>query len=57
MPSLKPVVLITGASSGIGAGFAEMFAAKGHEVFLVARRQQRLETLANAIIKAGGKRA
>ena len=55
MPSLKPVVLITGASSGIGAGFAEMFAAKGHEVFLVARRQQRLEALANAIVKAGGK--
>jgi short-subunit dehydrogenase len=55
MPSIKPVVLITGASSGIGAGFAELFAAKGHELFLVARRQQRLETLAGAIVKAGGK--
>ena len=55
MPDLKPVTLITGASSGIGAGFAELFSAKGHEVFLVARRQQRLDALAGAIIKAGGK--
>ena len=38
MSSLKPVTLITGASSGIGAALAEVFAGKGHEVALVARR-------------------
>jgi short-subunit dehydrogenase len=55
MLDLKPVALITGASSGIGAGFAELFAAKGHEVFLVARRRERLDALAGAIVKTGGK--
>lgn len=41
-----PAVLITGASSGIGATYAERFARRGHELVLVARDGARLETLA-----------
>ena len=50
---MKPVVLITGASSGIGAALAKVFAAHGHEVALVARRQDRLEALAGEIAATG----
>ena len=45
----RPVTLITGASSGIGAALAHEFAANGHDVVLVARREQALAALADAI--------
>ena len=41
-----PTVLITGASTGIGAVYAERFAQRGHDMVLVARDLQRLEALA-----------
>jgi uncharacterized protein len=46
---MKPVVLITGASSGIGAALAKVFATHGHELALVARRGDRLDALADEI--------
>ncbi|HEY7243274.1 MAG TPA: SDR family oxidoreductase [Xanthobacteraceae bacterium] len=45
----RPVVLITGASSGIGAALAHEFAAHGHELVLIARREQALTAVADAI--------
>ncbi|WP_040796766.1 SDR family oxidoreductase [Nocardia higoensis] len=51
------VVLITGASSGIGAATARKLAAEGHKVFLGARRTERLEKLAGEIGGAAGFRA
>jgi short-subunit dehydrogenase len=48
------VTLITGASAGIGAELARVFAANDHRVALVARRADRLKTLADEIVGAGG---
>jgi uncharacterized protein len=42
----RPVAVVTGASSGLGRGYAERFAARGHDVVLIARRADRLEQLA-----------
>jgi uncharacterized protein len=52
----RPVTLVTGASAGIGAALARVFAAKGHEVALLARRALQLTTLADSIESAGHKR-
>ena len=49
------VAIITGASSGIGAGTAELFAKEGAAVVLTARRTDRLKALAKKIETAGGR--
>jgi uncharacterized protein len=46
MSSELPKVLITGASTGIGAAYAERFARRGQDVVLVARDQGRMDALA-----------
>jgi uncharacterized protein len=48
------VAVVTGASSGIGEAVARKLAAQGLQVVLVARRRDRLESLANQIRLAGG---
>jgi uncharacterized protein len=45
----KSWVLITGASSGFGEEFARQYAEQGHSLVLVARRLDRLQTLAEAL--------
>jgi NAD(P)-dependent dehydrogenase (short-subunit alcohol dehydrogenase family) len=51
------VALVTGASSGLGVRFAEVAAANGAAVMLVARRADRLQALKEKIEKAGGRAA
>jgi short-subunit dehydrogenase len=51
---IERVTLITGASAGIGTELARVFASNGHRLALVARRADRLTTLAGEIATAGG---
>src|SRR5438093_716145 len=40
------LAVITGASSGLGASFARKLAARGHDLLLIARREDRLQSIA-----------
>ncbi|MCG8410376.1 MAG: SDR family oxidoreductase [Bacteroidales bacterium] len=53
MKETKGLIVITGASSGIGAATAKLFAEKGHSLLLLARRIDKIEALQlpNAICK------
>jgi short-subunit dehydrogenase len=50
---MNPVTLITGASSGIGAELARVFAAHGHDLVVTARREAALAGLADEIGASG----
>jgi short-subunit dehydrogenase len=54
MSTSASTVLITGASTGIGAVYADRFARRGHNLVLVARDQARLEALAATLRKETG---
>lgn len=53
----KRTALITGASSGLGADFAQLFAKDGHNLVLLARNEQKLTQLAQQIESDFGVRA
>ena len=56
MTNPRPVTLITGASAGIGVALARVFSRHGHELALVARREDRLQELADEIAATGARR-
>jgi short-subunit dehydrogenase len=56
MSILRPVTLITGASSGIGVALARVFAREGFALALVARREDRMNALADEIAATGAAR-
>ena len=51
------VVLVTGGSSGIGEAIARRLADSGAKVMLTARREDRLKTITDEIVKKGGQAA
>jgi NADP-dependent 3-hydroxy acid dehydrogenase YdfG len=50
----EKVVIITGASSGIGLATAKLLASQGAVAILAARRKEKLDLLVNEITAAGG---
>ncbi|MBL7715738.1 MAG: SDR family oxidoreductase [Bdellovibrionales bacterium] len=56
MSTVQHKVVVTGASQGIGAAIAEVYAKKGAELFLVARNEAKLKEVADRCLQAGASR-
>ena len=56
MTQTKGTALITGASTGIGAIYADRLARRGHDLILVARNRQRLASLARRLANGTGRK-
>jgi short-subunit dehydrogenase len=56
-PNSRPRALITGASSGLGRGYARTLAAEGYDLVLVARNEERLRELSAQLSDSHGTRA
>lgn len=52
--SIQKKVLITGASSGLGAEVAEVLGQQGHHIFLVSRNEEKVKKICDRVRKAGG---
>lgn len=54
MATAHNVIIVTGASGGIGAATARLFAQRGWAVALAARSTEQIEQMADEIMDAGG---
>jgi short-subunit dehydrogenase len=53
--SPKGIAVVTGASSGIGATYADWLARRGYDLILVARSQKKLDEVAKRVAGANGR--
>ena len=55
-PASKGVAVVTGASSGIGAVYADRLAKRGYDLILMARNEERLKAVASRVESKTGRK-